>query len=108
MLHWIGRLRRFSAWRRFLGNVFEDALTLWHACRHRDTPLRVKLLALLIPAYMLSPLDLVPEVLVVLGVLDDLILAPMAVRWVLRLVPPHVLRESRQRAQRVRPCRRRS
>jgi uncharacterized membrane protein YkvA (DUF1232 family) len=62
-------------------------LALWKLLRHPDTPRAPKLVALLVLAYALSPIDLIPDFIPVLGLLDDLILVPLGVALVVRLTP---------------------
>jgi uncharacterized membrane protein YkvA (DUF1232 family) len=62
-------------------------LALWKLLRHRDTPRAPKVVALLVLAYALSPIDLIPDFIPVLGMLDDLILLPLGVAVVVRLTP---------------------
>jgi uncharacterized membrane protein YkvA (DUF1232 family) len=69
--------------------VARDALTPWYA----------KVLAGAIVAYALSPIDLIPDFIPVLGLLDDLLLLPAAIWLVLRLVPEPVLADARLRAE---------
>lgn len=69
------------------------------AARHPDTPWMVRVLAALVAAYALSPIDLIPDFIPVLGYLDDLLLVPAGLALVLWLLPPHVLEESREKAQ---------
>lgn len=57
--------------------------------------------ARLVVAYALSPIDLIPDPIPVLGYLDDLILLPLGIALVLRLTPPEVMTEARQRAERL-------
>jgi uncharacterized membrane protein YkvA (DUF1232 family) len=61
-------------------------------------PLVAKVLAMLIVAYALSPIDLIPDFIPVLGYLDELILLPAALYLALRLTPSTVLEDSRARA----------
>lgn len=72
---------------------------MYVVCGDPRAPWYAKVLAAAIVAYALSPLDLVPDVIPVLGYLDDLILIPIGVLLVRRLVPGHVLDECRTRAQ---------
>lgn len=66
------------------------------ACRHPRTPWYAKAWVALVAAYALSPIDLVPDFVPVLGALDDLVLIPIGI-WVgLRLVPPQVMAECRE------------
>ena len=59
----------------------------------------VRLLALIVAAYALSPIDLIPDFIPVLGILDDLLLVPLGLWLVVRLIPATVLQECRARAQ---------
>ena len=64
-----------------------DALLLWVAARHRDVPLVAKAIAFFVAAYAFSPVDLIPDVIPVLGLLDDLIIVPLGVWAALALIP---------------------
>ncbi len=79
---------------RFIRAVGRDILVLWYACRNPATPLLVKIAALLIAAYVISPIDLVPDWFVLLGWTDDITLLALGIPALLRLVPEHVLREA--------------
>jgi uncharacterized membrane protein YkvA (DUF1232 family) len=65
-------------------------LALWKLVRHRDTPRAPKLIALFVLAYALSPIDLIPDFIPVIGLLDDMILVPMGIALAVRLTPPHL------------------
>lgn len=71
-------------------------LALWKLLRHPDTPLSAKIVAALVLAYALSPIDLIPDFIPVLGLLDDLVLVPLGVALAIRLTP-RVLWEARLR-----------
>ena len=62
-------------------------LALWKLTRHPDTPRGAKLLALCVLAYALSPIDLIPDFIPILGMLDEIILVPLGVALVLRMTP---------------------
>ncbi len=64
------------------------------------TPLAAKLLAGVVVAYALSPIDLIPDFIPILGHLDDLILVPLGIWAVLKLIPPEVMAEARDKAAR--------
>ena len=68
------------------------------AARDPRLPWTVRLLALLVAAYALSPIDLIPDFIPVLGLLDDLVLVPLGVALVMRLTPPEVRADARRRA----------
>ena len=77
-----------------------DARLLWHALRHPRATRWLKLGVLGIALYLLSPVDLVPDVLPVLGVVDDLVLVPLAIRWLLSRLPADVSADAAARAGR--------
>jgi uncharacterized membrane protein YkvA (DUF1232 family) len=81
-----------------------DARLLWLALKHPQAPRWLKLGVLGIVLYVVSPIDLIPEVLPVIGVVDDLVLVPLAMRWLLRRLPPH-LRADIERAHAGSPLR---
>ena len=72
--------------------------TLWLVFRHRETPWFVKAVLILLLAYLTSPIDLIPDVIPVLGMLDDLAVAAVALWLAYRLTPPHVMEECRAKA----------
>ena len=72
--------------------------TVWHAARDPRTPWAVRLLALAVAAYALSPIDLIPDFIPVLGLLDDLVLIPLGLALVVRLTPAEVIADARARA----------
>ena len=74
---------------------------LYFAARDARTPWYAKLLAGMVVAYALSPIDLIPDFIPVLGYLDDLILVPAGIALTLRLVPAEVLAEARLRAEKT-------
>ena len=65
-------------------------LALWKLFRHPETPRLAKLVALLVLAYALSPIDLIPDFVPVLGLLDDVILLPLGIALAVRLTPRHL------------------
>jgi uncharacterized membrane protein YkvA (DUF1232 family) len=81
------------------GSLKDETFALRLAARDPRTPWYAKLLVALIVAYALSPIDLIPDFIPVLGYLDDLILIPLAIALALKLVPRHVLAECRIKAQ---------
>jgi uncharacterized membrane protein YkvA (DUF1232 family) len=84
--------------RMWARGVKRDGVTLWFAYKHPETPLMAKLLCVLVVAYALSPIDLIPDFIPVLGYLDDVILLPGLIWIVIRLIPSGVLTECRTKA----------
>ena len=76
-----------------------QTLVAYYAARDPRTPVFVRLLALLVAAYALSPIDLIPDFIPVLGYLDDLIVVPLRVSLVVSLLPEHVLVSAREQAE---------
>ena len=69
------------------------------ALKSKKTPLPAKLMAALTVAYALSPIDLIPDFIPVLGYLDDVILLPMLVALTIKLIPADILERNRQQAE---------
>jgi uncharacterized membrane protein YkvA (DUF1232 family) len=85
--------------RTFVRDLKKETHALSLAARHPDTPWVAKLLVAVIVAYTVSPIDLIPDFVPVLGYLDDLILIPLFIVVAVRLIPPRVMAECRERAQ---------
>ena len=86
---------RIRDWARTLKR---ETLALYYAARDPRTPWYAKLLAGMVVAYALSPIDLIPDFIPVLGYLDDVILVPIGIWLALRLVPQEALADARRRA----------
>jgi uncharacterized membrane protein YkvA (DUF1232 family) len=76
-----------------------DARVLWYALQHPQSPRWLKAGAIGMVAYLLSPIDLIPDVLPVLGVVDDLVLIPLAMRWLLGRLPTAIRDYAERRAR---------
>jgi uncharacterized membrane protein YkvA (DUF1232 family) len=71
---------------------------LWYACRNQATPLSIKLGALLLALYVISPIDLIPDTLPIIGWIDDVPLLAFGIPWLLRRLPETALLDARQAA----------
>ena len=89
-------LTRLRGW---AARMKRDAVALWFARRHPRTPWAAKALAVFVAAYALSPIDLIPDFIPVLGLVDDLILLPVLIAMAIHMLPPDVMSESRREAQ---------
>ena len=76
-----------------------ETLALYLAARDPRVPWYAKALAAAIVAYALSPIDLIPDFIPILGYLDDLIIIPLGIALVLRMIPTAILEECRERAR---------
>ena len=88
-------ISRAKNWARGLRR---DAHAIYLASRDPRVPWTVKLLAIAVAGYALSPIDLIPDFIPVFGVLDDLIIVPLGIWLVVTLIPEDVMRECRATA----------
>ena len=84
--------------KRWAGTVRRDTVALWLAARDSRTPLAAKFVAAIVVAYALSPIDLIPDFIPVLGYLDDLILLPLGIVLAVSLIPDALMAEFRAQA----------
>lgn len=87
--------RQLKNWAR---RIKRDGVTLWFAGQHPATPWHAKVLGVFVVAYALSPVDLIPDFIPVLGYLDDVLLLPGLIWLAVRLLPADVLADCRDRA----------
>ena len=92
-------MRALAGLRSGARRLKQEAFALYYACRDPRTPWYARLLAAGVVAYALSPLDLIPDFIPVLGMVDDLILVPLGVLLVAKLVPSEVMADCRARAR---------
>jgi uncharacterized membrane protein YkvA (DUF1232 family) len=89
-------LSKAKAWAR---GVKRDVHAVYQAARDPRTPWYARAAAILVAAYALSPIDLIPDFIPVLGYLDDLFIVPLGILLVVRLIPADVLAEHRATAE---------
>jgi uncharacterized membrane protein YkvA (DUF1232 family) len=89
----------WAAWKRRARQLKLETWAVYLAVRDPRTPWYARLVAVCVVGYALSPIDLVPDFIPVLGYLDDLILVPLGLALALRLIPQPVLEECRERAR---------
>lgn len=78
--------------------IKRDVHAVWLAARDPRTPWFAKVLAIAIAAYAVSPIDLVPDFIPVLGYVDDIIIVPLGILLVVKLIPPEIMNEHRETA----------
>lgn len=88
-------------WRTWALALKADVIAVFIAARDPRAPWGPRLLALAVAAYALSPIDLIPDFIPVLGLLDDLILVPLGLWLVVRWMPPAVMSDARARAAEI-------
>ena len=86
---------RLRTWAR---SIKREGVALWFAARDPRTPLWPKLLCAFVVAYALSPIDLIPDFIPVLGYVDDVLLLPGLMWLAIRLMPAELMQENRLRA----------
>ncbi len=90
-------LQHTQQWAR---EIKRDVVAIWIAARDPRVPWHVKLVAAAVAGYALSPIDLIPDFVPVLGYLDDLIIVPAGILLIVRLIPPGLMDEFRAEAAR--------
>lgn len=92
--------RQFERLKSWTNGLKKEVRVLYLVYRHPSTPTYVKLWAVLIVAYAISPIDLIPDFIPVIGYLDDLLLLPLGIWLAIKIIPPEILAECRQEAER--------
>jgi uncharacterized membrane protein YkvA (DUF1232 family) len=91
-------LSRIRIWAR---NLRRDSHAIYLASRDPRVPWYAKALAVAVAAYALSPIDLIPDFIPVVGYLDDLVIVPLGIWLVVSLIPDEVMAECRTRADEI-------
>lgn len=91
-----GIVDRWRKWARILHN---EVRALVFAFRDPRTPWYARVVAVCVAGYALSPIDLIPDVIPVVGYLDDLIILPIGIWLAIRMIPSGVMEEARERAR---------
>lgn len=86
-------------WKAKTKELKREAYGLYLCSRHPRTPLHAKLFAFLIVGYAMSPIDLIPDFIPVIGYVDDLVLIPLGIALLIKMMPKDVLEECRMKAQ---------
>jgi uncharacterized membrane protein YkvA (DUF1232 family) len=84
-------------WKRRVAGWMRETRVLYHACRDPRTPWYAKALGVAVIAYALSPVDLIPDFIPVIGWIDDLLIVPLGLLAVRAMIPKDVLAEYRAR-----------
>ena len=92
-------MRWFGAWRDRLRQLKKETFVLFLACRDARTPWYAKVTAAVVVAYAFSPIDLIPDFIPVIGLLDDMVLIPLGVVLVRWMVPAQVMDDCRVSAE---------
>lgn len=79
--------------------ILRDAKVLWIAARDPRTPRKAKVIMGLVATYALSPIDIIPDFVPLIGWLDDFIIVPIGIRYAMKLIPKDLLAEFRAQAE---------
>ncbi len=88
-----------KSWKTKSGQLKTEVYALYLASKHSRTPWYAKVLAVLIIGYALSPIDLIPDFIPIVGYLDDLVLVPLGIALLIKIIPRDILEECRARAE---------
>ena len=92
------KLKFIERWRQQARKLKLETYALYLAYRDPRVPWYAKVFTLLVVAYALSPIDLIPDFIPVLGYLDDLLLVPLSIYIALKMIPGRVMQECREKA----------
>src|SRR3990170_5782188 len=96
---WKARVTVWQPWKNWAAALKEDTYALYLASRDPRVPLVAKFIVVLVVTYALSPIDLIPDFIPVLGYLDDLLLLPMGIALAIRLMPRDVWEDCKDQAR---------
>ncbi len=88
-----------KSWKAKSKQLKTEMVALYLASKHPGTPWYAKALAALVIGYALSPIDLIPDFIPVLGYLDDLIIVPAGIALLVKIIPGDILEECRSKAR---------
>jgi uncharacterized membrane protein YkvA (DUF1232 family) len=88
-----------QTWKQRARQLKKETYAIYIACKDPRVPWYARLFAGFVVAYAFSPIDLIPDVIPILGYLDDLVLVPLGIILVIKMIPPAVLAECREKAE---------
>lgn len=87
------------SWKTKANQLRSEVYALYLASKHPKTPWYAKAFAVLIIGYALSPIDLIPDFIPVVGYIDDLIIVPAGISLLIKMIPKEILEECREKAR---------
>lgn len=84
--------------KKWAKNLKYNLYALYLACQHKDVPVIGKIISIIVVSYALSPIDLIPDFIPILGYLDDMILLPIGIIIAIKLIPKNIWIECKNRA----------
>lgn len=92
-------MKLFSKLKEAAKAIKREVMTVYFVARDPQTPTLVRWLAIVVAAYALSPIDLIPDFIPILGYLDDVILLPLGIWLIIKLTPADIIQASRDKAR---------
>ncbi len=86
-------------WKTKSKQLRSEVYALYLASKHPRTPWYAKAFAILVIGYALSPIDLIPDFIPVIGYIDDLIIVPAGISLLIKMIPKEILEECREKAR---------
>lgn len=96
-------IKHWNEYQNKVKQLKKEVIVLYMAYRDPRVSVWAKMLLGIVVGYALSPVDLIPDFIPVLGLLDDLLLVPLGIYWCLKLIPKEVIEEARSKAGEIRP-----
>lgn len=90
---------KMQIWKKIAGNIKLQIYTLYLVYKDERTPCYIKVFSICIISYFLSPIDIIPDFIPVIGYIDDIIILPIAIYFVLRMIPDEVLNDCKEKAK---------
>src|ERR687886_961976 len=88
-----------QTWKQQVRKLKKETYAIYIACKDSRVPWYARVFAGIVVAYAFSPIDFIPDFIPILGYLDDLVLVPLGIILVLKMIPPAVLAECREKAE---------
>lgn len=98
-MHYIKKITKLQKLKSWAKNLKTEIIALYYAYRDPRVPLGPKVFTAFVVAYALSPIDLIPDFIPVLGYLDDLLILPWCISIAISMIPPDILNDSRKKAK---------
>lgn len=92
---------KIKKWKNKIKNLRRDVYALYLAYKDKRVRWYVKAFIVCVVAYALSPIDLIPDFIPVIGYIDDLIIVPAGIYLALKMIPAEIMSECRRKAQRI-------
>ena len=84
------KMKLFQKLKETVNRLKQEIVPLYYALFDKRTPIIAKIFAAITVGYLLSPIDLIPDFIPVLGFLDDLIIVPLLIKFTITLIPKHI------------------